>query len=207
MPAYMFRRAIHALPLLAALSAFPALAQQHAHTHGRVSMDVAVDAQTLTLAIESPLDSFLGFERAPRTDAERQRVADMVARLKAADQLFQPDPAAACTLSSVTLSSAVLGLGDAKKEDRHDHAHDHDHGKQQGHGDQKGHAHAKDEHADIDIDVVFNCAQAPQARYVELGKLFEAFKRIRAIDAQVAAHQGQFKRSLRPDATRLKLER
>lgn len=188
MSAFPSRHAVRALALIATASALalPVLAQQHAHTHGRLSMDVAVDAQTLTLTIESPLDGFLGFERAPRNDAERKRVSDLVARLKAADQLFQPDPAAACTLSKVTLNSAVLGLGDAKQE--HDHAH------------------AKDEHADIDIDIVFNCAQAAQARHVDV-KLFEAFPRIRTIDAQVASPQGQFKRTLRPNAPRLQLGR
>lgn len=206
MSAFTLRRAFRALPVLAAIlaatSTLPALAQQHAHTHGRMSLDVAVDAQTVTLAIESPLDGFLGFERAPRTDAERKRVSDMVARLNAANQLFVPDPAAECTLSSVTMSSAALGLGEQKKDDDHAHGHDHDDKK---HADgQKG--HAEDEHADIDVDIVFNCAKATQARFIDV-KLFDAFKRIRAIDAQVATPQGQFKRSLRPDASRLNLVR
>lgn len=202
MSAFASRHAVRALALIAtaATLALPALAHQQAHTHGRLSLDVAVDAQTLTLTLESPLDGFLGFERAPRTDAERKRVSDMVARLNAADQLFQPDPAAACTLSTVTLTSAALGLGEAKKED--DHGHD----EKQGHDGKPGHAHAQDEHADIDIDIVFQCAQAPQARYIDL-KLFEAFPRIRTIDAQVAAPQGQFKRTLRPNAPRLQLGR
>lgn len=202
MSAFTLRRALRALPILAVMSALPALAQQHAHTHGRMSLDVAVDAQTLTLAIESPLDSFLGFERAPRTDAERQRVSDMVARLNAAQQLFVPDPAAECTLSSVTLSSAALGLGDPKKEDDHPHGHGHDDKKRpDGKKD-----HAEDEHADIDVDIVFQCAKATQARFIDV-KLFDAFKRIRAIDAQVATPQGQFKRGMRPDAARLNLVR
>lgn len=187
MPLFASRHAVRALALLATAStlALPVLAQQHAHTHGRLSMDVAIDAQTITLTIESPLDGFLGFERAPRNDAERKRVSDMVARLNAADQLFQPDPAAACTLSKVTLNSTVLGLGDDGKQ---------------------SHAHAKDEHADIDIDIVFNCTQAAQAGYIDV-KLFEAFQRIRSIDAQVAAPQGQFKRTLRPNTPRLQLGR
>jgi hypothetical protein len=198
MPFFASRHAVRALALLATASTLtlPVLAQQHAHTHGRLSMDVAVDAQTLTLTIESPLDGFLGFERAPRNDAERKRVSNMVARLNAADQLFQPDPAAACTLSNVTLNSAVLGLGDAKKAGDPGHGHD----------GQPGHAHAKDEHADIDIDIVFHCAQAAQAGYIDV-KLFDAFQRIRTIDAQVAAPQGQFKRTLRPNAARLQLGR
>ena len=172
------------LALVLAATALSAAAHQHAHTHGLMTLDVAVDAQTVTLAIASPLDSFLGFERAPRTDAERKRVADMVARLKAADQLFQPDAAAGCKLTTVDLESASLGLGAA---------HDHGHGE-------------KDEHADIAVDIVFTCAKAADARFIDV-KLFDAYPRLRSIDAQVAAPQGQFKRSLRPGAARLGLTR
>jgi len=157
-------------------------AHPHAHTHGLMTLDVAVDAQTLTLAMSSPLDSFLGFERAPRTAAERKRVAEMVARLQAADQLFQPDAAAGCKLGKVDIASAALGLG-----------------KIQGHGEQA-------EHADIDVAIVFTCAKAAQARFIDV-KLFDAYARLRSIDAQVAAPQGQFKRSLRPGAARLGLTR
>lgn len=170
------------LTLVLAAAALSAAAHPHAHTHGLMTLDVAVDARTITLAIASPLDSFLGFERAPRTDAERKQVADMVARLKAADQLFQPDAAAGCKLAKVDLESAALGLGAA-----------HDHGE-------------KNEHADIAVDIVFSCAKAAQARFIDV-RLFDAYPRLRSIDAQVAAPQGQFKRSLRPAAARLGLTR
>lgn len=172
-------------PLLAlalAACALSAAAHPHAHTHGLMTLDVAVDARTITLAIAAPLDSFLGFERAPRTDAERQRVAELVARLQAGDQLFQPDAAAGCKLTKVELESAALGLGAAR-----------------GQGE-------KDEHADIDVDIVFTCAQAAKARFIDV-QLFAAYPRLRSIDAQVAAPQGQFKRSLRPGAARLGLTR
>jgi hypothetical protein len=179
------------LALLTVTAALPAAAQQHAHQHGHMALDVAVDAQSITLAIESPLDSFLGFERAPRTDAERKRVADMVARLNAAEQLSQPDPVAACKLSKVVLTSAVLGLGE-KSEAAHSH------------GEKEG--HDSHEHADIDVDIVFTCAKATEARFIDV-QLFHVYKRIRTIGAQVASPQGQFKRTLRPDASRLRLTR
>lgn len=179
------------VPFIGSLAfALPAMAQQHAHTHGRMSLDVAVDSQTITLAIESPLDGFLGFERAPRTDAERKRVADLEARLKAADQLFQPDPAAGCKLSKVAIESAALGLGDGGKKEEHDHDHD----------------HADGEHADIDVNIVFACEKAAQARFIDV-KLFNSFKRIRTVDAQVATPQGQFKRTLQATTPRLSLTR
>ncbi|MBP6853002.1 MAG: DUF2796 domain-containing protein [Rhodoferax sp.] len=163
------------------------LAQQHAHTHGRLALDVAVDAQNITLGMEAPLDNLLGFERAPRTDAERKRVAEMVRRLNAADKLFIPDASAECRLSSVTLESQVLGLGTAGSptgamaEPRSNAENSHD------------------DHADIDVAIVFSCTNAARARQIEV-RMFDAFPRLRNIDAQVASDQGQFKRSLNKGA-------
>ncbi len=168
--------------------ALPAVAQQHAHTHGHMNLDVAVDAQTITLALESPLEGFLGFERAPRTDAERKRVADLQARLKAADQLFQPDPAGGCRLSKVAIESAVLGFSNGGKKEEHDHNH------------------ADSEHADIDVNIVFACDKPAQAQFIDV-KLFSAFKRVRTVNAQVATPQGQFKRTLQATMPRLNLTR
>lgn len=174
-------------------TAVPASAQQQqAHVHGHMTLDVAVDAQTITLAVESPLDSFLGFERAPRTDAERKRVADLVARIQSADSLFQPDPEGACKLSKVALSSAALGLGE-KQDDEHGHDH----------ADKKAHDH-EHEHASIDIDIVFICTQATEARFIDV-KLFDSYPRIRTVAAQVATPQGQFKHTLRKGTSRLNL--
>lgn len=177
--------AVRALALAAAaLAALPAAAHPHAHTHGHMDLSVAIDAQTITLALEGPLDGFLGFERAPRTGAERKKVADMAARLKAADKLFLPDTAAGCKLSKVELDSEVLGLHGAQQ---HDH----------GHGENAG-------HADIAVDIVFTCAKAVDARFIDV-KLFEAYPRLRSIDVQVAAPQKQFRRTLGPRAARLDL--
>ncbi|WPH18031.1 ZrgA family zinc uptake protein [Variovorax paradoxus] len=119
---------------------FPTEAQQkHAHTHGRMALDVAVGAQSITLTIESPLDGFSDSSML-RAPAEHKPVADMVARQNAAHQLFQPDAAARCKLSKVELNSTALGLR-AKKNETHDHCHEHDDPRP-------------------DIDVVFTCAEA-----------------------------------------------
>ncbi|MDH5541220.1 MAG: DUF2796 domain-containing protein, partial [Rhizobacter sp.] len=64
-----------------------AAAAGKAHEHGALRLDVAVEATSVTLQLQAPLDSLVGFERAPRTEAERQRVDQALARLKAAAQL------------------------------------------------------------------------------------------------------------------------
>lgn len=177
--------------LLLPLASLAMAQQQHAHTHGRLALDVAIDSPAITLTMEAPLDNFLGFERAPRTDAERKSVAAMIARLNAADTLFIPDSRAECHLSKVTLESAVLGLGDNAKSDTVP---------TQGTA-AKGRP-TQDEHADIDVSIVFACAKAALARQIDV-KLFDAFKGTKNIDAQVASDQGQFKRSLNKAASRL----
>lgn len=168
---------------LALLWPAAASAQQHAHTHGKLALDVAVDASTITITMEAPLDNFLGFERAPRTDAERRQAADAIASLRAADKLFVVDAAAQCTLQQVTLASEVLGLGPKHADAA---AGKKDHG----------------EHAEIEGSFQFSCADAAKARAIDV-KLFERFQRIRSIDVQLASAQGQFKRTLRRNAPRL----
>jgi ABC-type Zn2+ transport system substrate-binding protein/surface adhesin len=163
---------------------------QRAHTHGHAELDVAVDPRAITLHLNAPLDSFLGFERAPRNDAERKRVTDMLARLEAADSLFRPDPAAGCKLSEARIDAPVLEQG--KEAGRHAHGRKHD----------KHDKHDDHEHADLEMHVVFACTDTGKARFLDLG-LFDAFERIRSIAAQIASTDGQFKRTLRPGNARL----
>lgn len=158
-------------------------AQGHAHQHGALTLDVSVEASSLTLQMSSPLDNLLGFERAPRTAAERQRTDAAIARLKAADTLFKIDPAAQCTLSQVTLISDTLKLGAAPATP----------------------PPAQGSHADIDVEFQYQCTGTP-ASFVEVG-LFDAFSGMKTIAVQVATAKGQFKRSLKRPAKRLSLLR
>ena len=101
-----------AAALLAAAPFLSAHAQQqHAHVHGQLKLDVAIDGPTVVIDMDSPLDNIVGFERAPRTDAEKKTAEDAIAQLRAADKLFVIDPAANCKLGPVDLRSSVLGLG------------------------------------------------------------------------------------------------
>lgn len=169
-----------ALLCLGGLFALPWQAHaQHAHAHGRLQLDASVEERVITVQVEAPLESLVSFERAPRTDAERRRVADMAAHLQKAENWLQPDPAAQCQAGSVTLEAPVVGLGAPAA------------------------AGADTGHADVDITVRFPCARAADARFIEVG-LFGTYKGVRSIEAQVASPQGQFKRTLlRGKTTRL----
>ncbi|MBL8344612.1 MAG: DUF2796 domain-containing protein [Rubrivivax sp.] len=146
------------------------------HEHGVVKLDVAIEGDKLTVALEAPLDNLLGFERAPRTDAERKAATDVLARLRAPAGLFVADAAAQCTMAKADVQAPVLEAG----------------------------AKAKDGHADLDATYEFKCAQPAQLRALDVG-LFEAYKRIQRIEVQVAGPQGQAKTTLRRPARSVKL--
>ncbi len=163
-----------AAALFAAAPFLSAQAQQHAHVHGQLKLDVAVDGPTVVIDMESPLDNIVGFERAPKTDAEKKAVEDAVAVLRAADKLFVVDPAANCKLGPVDLRSGALGLGNPDPAEPVGHA-------------------------DLDATFSFNCTNASAAKFIDVN-LFGALKGLRQIDSQIASAQGQFKRQLKRPA-------
>lgn len=175
----------------------PAAHAGKAHEHGVAKLDVAIEGNKLTVAMESPLDSLLGFERAPRTDNERKAATDMLARLRSGGALFKADAAAKCTLSKVEVTAPVLeaagnppisGAG-AKTAVPGPVA-----------------KAAEGDHADLDASYEYTCAQPQQLRALEQG-LFAAFRRMQRIEVQVAGAQGQSKVTLKRPAQTVKLVR
>lgn len=176
----MGRRAHRAL--LSLLLAAPlAVLAGGAHQHGIATLDIAVEARRIVVLFDTPLDNLVGFERAPRNEAERQRVAEAVARLKDGERLFGFDAAAGCKLARSSLDSALLGLGSGAG------------------------GPAQGEHADLQASWEFDCIDAARATQVEVG-LF-AFKALQRIDVQLVLPKGQARRELKRPNARLSLGR
>lgn len=153
------------------------------HEHGALKLDVAIEGNLLTIAMEAPLDNLLGFERAPRTDTERKAASAMLARLRSPDKgkpLFTPDAAAQCTLSKAEVQAPVVEA-DAK-------------------------AAGKNEHADLDAIYEYACVQPQALLRLDIG-LFDAYSRIQRIDVQVAGPKAQSKITLRRPARSIPLSR
>ena len=171
-----------ALALALALAIGGPAAAAPAHQHGTARLDIAVDAARVSIVFDTPLDNLIGFEREPRTDAERQQAAAAVAVLRDAGRLFRIDPAAGCTLAKVELTSAVLKLGAGAE------------------------TATQDGHADLEGRFDFDCKQGSRAAHVEVG-LFGAFKGLQRLDLQVVTPRGQMKAALVRPATRVALVR
>ena len=158
-----------------------ALAAGKAHEHGVARLDVAVDGLRVSMELDTPLDNLIGFERAPRTDAERDKANAAVAKLRLGEALFRIDAAAGCTLDKVELRSAPLQLGPVGTTTSGDHG-------------------------DLTALYMFNCKAGAKAGFVEVG-LFEAFASLKRIDLQVVTPKGQLKATLRRPTSRVVLAR
>lgn len=167
-------RAAGALALWAAASGAGA---GPVHDHGAARLDVALDGAVLTIALEMPLDSLVGFERAPRTPAERQAATAALARLRDGAALFKPDLAAQCTLQAAEVSAPVLESPGAA---------------------------ASGGHADLDAEYRFQCAQPTRLGAIEV-RLFETFRRLERLDVQAALPAGQRKARLSRSQSTLRL--
>jgi hypothetical protein len=152
------------LPLLLAACAclVPAAHAAKGHAHGEGRLDVVIDRNTLSLHLELPLDAAVGFERPPRSDKEKMALAAAARLLQEAAMLFQPTPAAGCSVQSAQVQVPFTG-GD----DKHgQHAHE-------------GEVH----HADIEAGYVFRCDKPAALKDIET-TLFRHFKRLYRLETQ-----------------------
>lgn len=176
----------HAALVLALCASLAGAAQAAgAHQHGVARLEVAADGNSLTITLDSPLDNLLGFERGPRTDAERKTVQAMAQRLRNATMLVVPAAAAACQLQGVDLASdviapALLAAAPATASAT------------------VPAAPAGAGHADLEASFRFQCAQPQALKSLDVAGLFQAFPRLKQLDAALAAPGVQRGAKLRP---------
>lgn len=195
------RAATHVATIVAGLALLGS-AQAHGdkHEHGVVHLDVAVEGDLLTLQLESPLDSVLGFEHQPRTPAQRAAVEQMLQRLRDGAALFtanapagcrfedvqiesglivdtKPAPAATAAMTTSTTTAATTATT-ATTAPKGEH-----------------------EHLDVDASYRFRCASSPALTQLT-HQLFAVFPRIQRVEARIATPRGQSRQVLkRPAAT------
>jgi hypothetical protein len=160
-----------------------------AHVHGVGRLDVALDGNTLSLHLDSPLINLVGFEHPANSAPDKQAVQKMGVQLRSAADIFVTTPAAQCKTVSVKLVSAALDptlLGEAAAPAG---------GKP---------AHANGDHADLDGDFVLQCAHPEKLQGIDV-RLFDAFPGFHQIDVQAVTPKRQSAATLKPDAIRISL--
>jgi hypothetical protein len=153
----------------------PATAQSKAHHHGAASLQVGLDGQTLQIALESPSDNLLGFEHAPRTEAQRKAVARAEEQLRQPGQLFVPEAAAGCQPGPVRVELKLPAAGSSET------------------------------HSEVEAEWRWECARADALTHVDVGGLFKSFPRLKQLTVQVVTPRGQRAAVLKPGASRLRI--
>mgnify|MGYP001336650609 CR=1 FL=1 len=90
-----------------------AFEQHGVHEHGKVTFNVALEGQQLVVELDAPADNVIGFEHAPRTDAEKARIHDQGAWLQAGNGLISFPAAAACRFQASRLDAPQWKAGES----------------------------------------------------------------------------------------------
>lgn len=106
--------------LIAGTPAMSHARRQHGpHVHGEATVRIGIDGQLLVVGLEAPGMSFLGFERAPRDEAERasyERTLDLLGHPER--WLALPAPAG-CALTGKTVEPHGFGGTPGRGADAH----------------------------------------------------------------------------------------
>jgi cell wall-associated NlpC family hydrolase len=137
--------------------------QPPAHQHGAASLQ------------EGPSDNLLGFEHAPRNDAEKQTVARAESQLKKPVQLVGTPPAAECQPQPARVDMKLPAAGSGET------------------------------HSEVEAEWRWDCGKPDALTQVDVSGLFKAFPRLKQLKVQVVTARGQKTAVLKPGAARLKI--
>jgi hypothetical protein len=146
-----------------------------AHVHGNADMQVVVEGKTIEIELQSPMESLVGFEHAPRNDKQRKAIQAMEERFRSPAALFVPTAEAKCSADPVEV---VLPFKSASEHGKHE-------------------KHGKDVHSELKATVRFQCENPSALKGMEV-KLFEVFSKLHRVDVQTVSSSGQTAARLTP---------
>ncbi|HMS02825.1 MAG TPA: DUF2796 domain-containing protein [Gemmatimonadaceae bacterium] len=157
-----------------------------AHTHGLATLDIAIEGRTGVLRFSAPAEDIYGFERAPRTPAERQQREAALARLRTRfAELVIFEASLGCRITSTSLTDAVDRAADHDRAQAAGRDHDHEHDNESG-------------HAEVTADYALACTRPPAGRDIRFG-ITRAFPAVRTVQVQLLSDDRQEGRRIERD--------
>jgi len=158
-------------PQLAVEAAARAAAQAR-HAHGAGTLDIVLNGRTGTMAFTVAAQSVYGFEREPRTAAQREeRAASLTAlRARIADMVIF-DPSLGCTIIATTVHAGNDSHGHGS--DDGDHVHEF--------RDERNRAHI-----DVHGEYTLSCAKPLRGHDIRFG-FTKRFPSLKTVDVRVRA--------------------
>jgi hypothetical protein len=170
-PLAMTRPSPSLVAILALAITAPLHAQAKAHAHGLAELDIVIEGRAGTLAFRAPAEDLIGFERAPRTPAERwQRDLALLRLQTRMREMVRFDPMLGCTIKASALHGGA---------DNPDHAD-------------------ADGHAEVHAEFALACAQPPAGRDIRFA-FSTVFPAIRSVQVQLLSDDRQDGRRIERD--------
>ena len=190
--------------------------EHEAHEHGHGTLDIVVEGEEMVIELRIPAVNVVGFEHAPKDDAEREAVRQALVPFADAASVLVVPAEAECEVEETEAAVASMTLDDDHEGERHGDGDDHDHKKDLHETDEHArHEPEKDQHeeheesgaeahSELRATYHFHC-HAPE-RLVEVEvRVFEHLRDAEEIDVRAVTATAQLAMEVRPDSTVVQL--
>lgn len=161
--------------------------QRGVHEHGKVTLNAAIEGTALVIGLDAPAINVVGFEHAPRTDAEKAAVTEAARLLNIGNGLFGFPPEAKCAFKGSQLTAPHW---EEESADSHSHHEKHE---------------AHEHHADYEASFTFQCEAPTKLTWLE-PLILEKLKNVTEARVNIVAASGQRSDVAKTARTRIALE-
>jgi len=168
-----------------------------AHVHGKASINLVLDDQSLFIEFESPAYNLVGFEHEPKDQIQQKEVQDTLSLLSKPRKVFGFSAQAVCLVESVSVTTTMAGFGKnavGYEEEHHEEEH-HDHS--------DGDSTNKESHSEFKANYLMTCSEPEKLRTIEF-KFFKEFLNLKSVQVQWINGEGQGYIELNAESSKLK---
>ena len=174
------------------------------HVHGGAMLAIVSENNRITIEFESPLYNLLGFEYAPRSEAEKARVVEVEKTLADPNSLIKFNADAKCTYLDIT---SPIELFDEHAEDTHGENHNDDHDDGEHHDDEHDDEHETSEnHKDVILNYELTCKAIDKLKTVKV-EFFNVFSNFTELELVYLGPAQQLSADLSPSRPNADLTR
>ena len=204
-----WRLAAASVPIFLATVALAAEHEQRehdAHAHGHGTLDIVVEGDQALIELRIPAVNVVGFEHAPRDDAEHEAVRRALEPLQDGGSLFALSADADCAVEEA--AADIVNLSEDDHHDEGDHeadehaAHEDEHAEHDDEGSET--AAGEEEHSELQANYRFRCGAPTQLSQIDV-RLFEHLHDVEEISVRVVTPTAQSATDLHPGSTAVAL--
>ena len=192
-----------------------------AHEHGHGILDIVVEGEELVVELRVPAVNVVGFEHAPRDDAEREAIRKSLVPFQDVAGVLVPSAKAQCEVEEVEARIVDMSGEEYRHDDEHhgedehghegedhdksesaEHAHDHEEDEHE-HEEQSSDSDAE-AHSELHAAYHFHCHAPEQLDRIEV-HIFEHLHDAEEIDVRMVTPAAQTAMELHPGETVIEL--